>query len=436
MDAMPMGASMPMGVDLRLLGCLPANNEAKRDLNSVIQHRMQASKPREKNIGERQALGAYYSLYSRRHGISEASDIIIAKYFNGAADKVTLDFLERRLSKTLSRLREKGYCTEGTLEQLVKRISVMAPEAFETLGLFPPTYTYLKCKGTSVDDQIAKNGQELWQQAIEITLMLKEPHLLCKVDSSLYVSACEKHIIDIYMMFFHRVLIASYVGNEELNNSAKQKMQEAERLLKEAELQKEEQKLCAEKAKIAFDFIKQQRERDREAAKQEVKVLERQLRELQEKNQILQMLLESSQQEDEEEQEEAQTITEEEIEEQELFSDIALPEDSTVVFLGGHPNFVKKYQKIHPNWRYISTENNGIADSIVAAGSKITCIIFYCKHISHTVFYKVTGQKDIPILYLSCQNIERGEQMIRKEYAEKVLGITARDLLEIKRKSV
>ena len=95
---------------------------------------------------------------------------------------------------------------------------------------------------------------------------------------------------------------------------------------------------------------------------------------------------------------------------------------------------MKKVQENHPNWRYISSTDHRLADS-VTANTNLKCIVFYSKHVSHPIYYSIVNQNgDVPIIYLDCQNIERGERIIRKEYAEKVLGLTKEKLLEMQAK--
>ena len=392
---------------------------------------------KQRPISERQMEGALYSRFARCS--KESSDMLedcLSALSKLDVDDFSVKKLDHQLNRALERLQKSDYCVETTLSQLCGTLSLLAPEAYQTLGVMPPKFDYLNCDQSVLDEQIVQNGKEIWKQAIELTLMELEPDAICtKEMRSLYVSL-EPHLPELYINFFHRLLISGYATLVEMDDTAKANMKETERALKEAKRNVQQQEEEAEKIRRTAAQLVDQKEAERLRLERENKELTSQIYELRRQNQLLQMLLESNEEELEEDSETAEEVAaepEDSVSEQELYANIELPEDQTVVFLGGHRNFVKKVQQNHPNWRYISVADYRQAEIAKMASSKISCIIFYSKHISHPIYWTVTNQaKDVPILYLTCQNIERGEYIMRKEYAEKVLGLTAEDLRQSK----
>lgn len=99
---------------------------------------------------------------------------------------------------------------------------------------------------------------------------------------------------------------------------------------------------------------------------------------------------------------------------------VDLPElpETGVAFFGGHPNFVKKVEALHPDWRYYQDES-GIGFSF---GTGIGLIIIRSEHMSHSLFAKAMQAKEqIPVIYSSATNIDMLEDELKQEYA-KVVG--------------
>ena len=384
-------------------------------------------------LNDRHAQGILFSRFARMSGESDDTIENCLLVLSGVnAERYSIKKLDHQLNRALERLQQSGYCVETTLSQLCGTLSVVAPEAYQTLGVMPPKFKYLNCDQAVLDEQLAQNGKEIWKQAIELTLLELDPDAICAKEMRSLYGPIEQHLPELYINFFHRLLISGYSTLVEMEDTTKANLKESERALKEAARMAKQQEEAEEKVRRTADQLVEQKEAERLRLERENKELISELYELKRQNQLMQMLLESNEEEQEESAEAAEEAVaeqEDSIPEEELYADIALPEDQTVVFLGGHRNFVKKVQQNHPNWRYISVADYRQAEIAKMASSKISCIIFYSKHISHPIYWMVTNQaKDIPILYLTCQNIERGEYIMRKEYAEKVLGLTAEDL--------
>ena len=96
------------------------------------------------------------------------------------------------------------------------------------------------------------------------------------------------------------------------------------------------------------------------------------------------------------------------------FSDVALPETG-VLFLGGHPNLIKKLKQIYPDWTYLGLKD--IAQMRVDRSVGL-CYI-WSKHLSHTAMQMVTRnvRGEYPTVYLEATNLNRLEVEMREGYA-------------------
>ncbi len=106
--------------------------------------------------------------------------------------------------------------------------------------------------------------------------------------------------------------------------------------------------------------------------------------------------------------------------EAQVFEPVDLPElpETGVAFFGGHPNFTKKVEALHHDWKYYQDES-GIGFNF---GTGINLIIIRSEHISHSLFAKAMQLKDqIPVIYSSATNIDMLEDELKQEYA-KVVG--------------
>lgn len=382
---------------------------------------------------ERFLKGKVYSVFARKQEhYASAVDEAVECFGEYVRERCEIGKLDRTLNRALERLQSEGYCVEKNPSQLVSKMCCIMPEAMPSVfsltengGVF--------CEKPVAYDIMEKNAKEMWKQAIEIVVMTHDPNLLCSKEPRTIFLSCKAHISEIYQTFFHRLTIAQLTTCIRYEEEATKMKREAERILKKAKREARDGKAQVRATKDATTF-------ELETAKQKIQSLERAVleserenSELKRQNQLLQMLLDSSDEEDAPE-EETLPESETEISEDELYRSVELPEDQSILFLGGHRNFVKKVQENHPNWRYISSTDHRLADS-VTANTNLKCIVFYSKHVSHPIYYSIVNQNgDVPIIYLDCQNIERGERIIRKEYAEKVLGLTKEKLLEMQAK--
>ena len=94
---------------------------------------------------------------------------------------------------------------------------------------------------------------------------------------------------------------------------------------------------------------------------------------------------------------------------------VEMPEDG-VVFMGGHPNLVKKIRQRHPRWSFVGRE--AFADTGVFACAKV--VVIYWKSICHPAYYKALERTErgdsVPIVYVNSTNLDLLEEEMRRGY--------------------
>ena len=97
-----------------------------------------------------------------------------------------------------------------------------------------------------------------------------------------------------------------------------------------------------------------------------------------------------------------------------------LPElpDTGIMFVGGHPNFLKKLREVYPDWSYITKEN--VPERLRQYNKQKMCFI-YTAHTSHPIYWGVINALrncDTPYSYIKGTNLDRVITEMRQDYAE------------------
>lgn len=83
--------------------------------------------------------------------------------------------------------------------------------------------------------------------------------------------------------------------------------------------------------------------------------------------------------------------------------DVMLP-NKGVIFLGGHPNMVKKLKQLYPKWKYINDDDLKRHRSTIHNNN---VVFYWTKHGSHTIMQYAFKKlpKDAEILYVTSTSI-------------------------------
>lgn len=337
--------------------------------------------------------------------------------------------LRERLERTLKRLRQKGYCNEATFDSLSDKINEMSPSASACMAVLPPEFNMFRVNRYHTDRTIRRYGDEIWMQSIEMACLLTKPDFVENMENISLIRLAETILPQIYCIFFLLVLVSTFNVSELLKTEVENSEKKARTIISQAE----------NEAKKVDSIIKNADNRVASANKQveqlqkEKRELEKEMYELQREVAWRRMLAEISEADDEdpEVEDEQEVDNKIDIPEEEIYKDIEVPEDDGIVFLGGHTNWVKKVRQLHPNWKYVSTDNQRNDNVLSVVRGNIKCVIFYWKHISHPMYNTLMNAigPDTPIIYLNNLNLEMMEHTIRKEYANQVLGLSKEDLI-------
>lgn len=326
----------------------------------------------------------------------------------------------KRTRDALEALRSKGYCREKRIDEVCDKLF----KEYDTItGIYSSIFMYndelLKTK--ALNTWFVKNRDRVWVQAIEKAMYACERRRFTALPPKpFHVEDCIKHIDEIYgnaiQIVYHMALKNACAELKEEQLSAKERKEfENEVKAAKAEVAESEKKQ---------EQIKKKLEKEIEEKNKRIRKLEKMLLEKESENRRLIEVFDAFEEANITEEDES-VLEDFDIEKVEVsladkYKDVVVPEDRSVIFLGGAPQFISKIRSLHPNWRYISDyerENLRIAQS---ANSKISCIILYSKHISHSTALNVINAagSDTPIIYLNSINMSLVEETIKQGFAK------------------
>lgn len=319
-----------------------------------------------------------------------------------------------RKKRTYDRLKSKGVCSDD--------ICVLLASLIKKQNLLAQASCYMNSEG-NVDIPV-----EDWHDAFDLIVARYEPQVIGDPKCTNYASIIAAHEEELYAL-----IIASYNARVRALGSAKGSRDtgEEERAMKKelAALREENGELAAKNKVLqarldgATETNAQLREALSQAGsisqkealaveaehRQEIKELSKRLEEAEaEKKALLEDLLDAVSTDETEADEDAS----------DAFSSVDLPERG-VLFLGGHPNLIKKLKRIYPDWTYLGLKD--IAQMRVDRSVDL-CYI-WSKHLSHTATKMVVRniREAFPTVYLEATNLKRLESEMREGYAS-VIG--------------
>lgn len=367
---------------------------------------------------------AIYSVSARDAGMEGSFRDLMSLSERIAVRTVDEDKIRNRMQATLTRMRARGYCNEKNYTEFCEKLVDLAPDR---LFMCINAAVMSNCEPDDMSEVLANDADELWTYVIEYVLSQTEPEAFGNIENRTLARQCMYHLEDIYATAFLRMpalalrdRIAASEEIKEKKNAARDAVKKANRQLKKVE------KLSAE-----VDLKKQLVDSASEKLAKENELLRAKIKKLERRNIALENLLEEEDEETPAENEnvasEAPTTLTEAVPAQdpyEAYKDVVLPEDKTMVFLGGDYNMIKKMRAVHPEWRYVSGDFRNNEDIAQVSGSKIRCVVFFSKHVSHKVSLRVLDNidDDVPVIFLDAVNMDLVDKKIKKAYYEQVLA--------------
>lgn len=337
-----------------------------------------------------------------------------------------LQQVRKRYEHALRRLRQKGYCSEKSLPDLLDRLSDLdgiAPLASTTWTCIVKTLG-ARCLDIEISD-------DMWFTAMDKLLILTNRRLLFDKDASI-VLYCEDHILELYILLDD--CVAQHVA--QLNcEEAVRTLRREEDLITRADAKK---MACnaveAFAATVSDDLADAQRQltgaaaenarlsETVEALKREKRQLEKECYALRKENGRLSedlasvMFINANPDVDEDTPDDVETY---EQDGELLPEEDALPElpSAGIMFVGGHPNFLKKLRELYPNWIYLTHKN---APERMSQYSKLSACFICDEHMGHSLFCSVISSvksSGVPYSYVKATNIDRVITEMRQDYA-------------------
>ena len=318
---------------------------------------------------------------------------------------------EKRLSHALKRMKSKGYYCAAPGDLLSKAMNVKDPYA---PALFLTRCSIAAASGNPPLPAI-DISDDIWYSAIENAMFFRHPEIFAN-PTELFGAYIDQDIDLIYTFALYLTFISMQkqrVENleEEIDNIETEPApsEDLDDLLRENKLLRERNE------QLKQDLASAKQEHDKVVLKLEhdladkAKTMEAEIDSLKEQNaSLLEFILHHNNTEDEPEPEDDA-----------LPSPAASPvfaqdlPDSRVLFLGGHPNLIKKLEAKYPKWQFISCDNY-----LNRAASNIDVIFFWTNHASHKMQWNVFASlpNEPPVIYVTATNINRLEQEMLSGY--------------------
>lgn len=340
--------------------------------------------------------------------------------------------VRKRYEHALRRLRQKGYCSEKSLLDLLDRLS-------DFDGIAPLASTTWVCivKTLGADRLDIEISDDMWFMAMDKLFILTNRRLLSDKDVSI-VPYCEDHILELYILLDD--CVAQHVAQLNCEEAARTLRRE-EDLITRADAKK---MACnaveAFAATVSDDLADAQRQltavaaenarlaETAEALKRDKRQLEKECYALRKENGRLSedlasvMFINAKPATAANSDVDEDTLDDVELYEQDselLPEEEALPElpDTGIMFVGGHPNFLKKLRELYPNWIYLTHKN---APERMSQYSKLSACFICDEHMGHSLFCSVISSvksSGVPYSYVKATNIDRVITEMRQDYA-------------------
>ena len=320
----------------------------------------------------------------------------------------------KRAVHAFRRLREKGLCP-STYKELMDNISSLVDDKVSIgptiRGILHLEYEN-QMNGAFPDSY--KIPEQEWFIAMELTMLMCEPSAWMDT-GRMYVDRLIKHLGELYCTLFFALSLRSalttvyyYQGFEEQLQTIKDGLKDAQEVIQNSS-----------GMEAALSELKEQRERERQKFDIEKRRYEKRILRLEHDVAALSQGEALREDETDDDFEVLETVDSDEVfEDGEPLTDSVsecLPGDD-ILFVGGHPNMVKKLKSLHPFWTYQS----GRGRMYVPKSTKV--VFVWTKHLGHPEFQAIQAAlkllPDVPMVYVSATNMSRLEQEMSSLYSD------------------
>ena len=339
------------------------------------------------------------------------------KYVSVSQDEIEDMLLEdsERILATLKNLRRDGYCVERNMKELTKR-------AKDLIG--PGSIWLIKQEAEAFDvrgddklrESYEKNRDEIWLSAIRDIVITYCPNKVVAARDWTYTSCVEAQKKELYLAAINAIARFAWIYYQKKESEQKQqwrtkyesKRDELQAFRRENALQQRQIEISVAKKYEASHAALM---RDNELLSKRIAALENQLAKLSQNKTAEPVDMGMAVLADVTPVEKAPDIPEIEIP--------AFPEKG-VVFIGGHPNMLKKLRQRHLNWSFVTSEDERKKNSFNSSLARISVAILWTDHLSHKLYESMMHciPDGTPIIYASSTNLDAIDEEIREQWRD------------------
>lgn len=339
----------------------------------------------------------------------------------------------KRLSHTLKRIKDKGYYTNNAtrLTAISGRLSATTPNIFDSLRQSIDFFA------DAIDWEDVEISDTVWHLAIDSVMSIYHPEIHAD-PFAMYAPLIDSEIDKILTW----ALFLAYIRAQDFELACLLCEIEDDSPFDEADYEEDEEDEEEDEEGVSISALLENTQaleaarqriaelehalaREKRARQKEVMKLEHRLDAIQKESQgkilslkeqntqLMEFILhmDTPKTQDAEEEDEGTPPPPQGPEKKEYA--LPLPE-SRVLFLGGHPNLLKKVEAKHPDWQFLNDDNFRSRP----VGSSVDVIFFWSAHSSHSLRNKVFPDLTNlpPVVYVAATNIDRLEQEMLAGY--------------------
>lgn len=320
----------------------------------------------------------------------------------------------RRMEHTIRRLKDKGLYLETYGELESKLCGMMSGKFAVGTVLFGMLFLNFSCKVDGILKPDISLTWDDWSSAIELTMTACVPDVMADTEA-FYISSLVNHVPELYLNLFFVTILTRIQG-------ALDSFQEAGAALRSLKGEVDQLSQYFDERKRLNETVESLREQlaqNRQAFDNEKRRYEKRIMRLEHDVDALSRGEQLDQSETDDDFDMAEAIDVDDVfddgEQEDDMSELAALPDDGVLFVGGHPNMLKKVKAIHPFWTYQSGRGR------VRPLDTTRVVFVWNKHLGHPEFDAIQAGlkgRDLPMFYVSATNMNRLEREMKELYME------------------
>lgn len=320
----------------------------------------------------------------------------------------------RRMEHTIRRLKDKGLYLETYGELESKLCGMMSGKFAVGTVLFGMLFLNFSCKVDGILKPDISLTWDDWSSAIELTMTACVPDVMADTEA-FYISSLVNHVPELYLNLFFVTILTRIQG-------ALDSFQEAGAALRSLKGEVDQLSQYFDERKRLNETVESLREQlaqNRQAFDNEKRRYEKRIMRLEHDVDALSRGEQLDQSETDDDFDMAEAIDVDDVfddgEQEDDMPELAALPDDGVLFVGGHPNMLKKVKAIHPFWTYQSGRGR------VRPLDTTRVVFVWNKHLGHPEFDAIQAGlkgRDLPMFYVSATNMNRLEREMKELYTE------------------